>query len=122
MPKRDFLKFPRASGHVKMAGEGSGVRPSDRIRQDTEDGDEHRSDLQGETDEPDSAEPQQEQDDLEAKHDVWSISGSFIYRHHVPERQFCTCHSKAHFPFHTKLDVLQDCQIDRSDGFFHARE
>ena len=83
VPKRDFSKFPRANGHVKMAGEGSGVRPSDRIRQDTEDGDEHRNDLQGETAEPDSAEPQQEQDDLEAKHDVWSISGSFIYRHHI---------------------------------------
>ena len=28
--------LPRANGHVKLAGEGSGVRPSDRIQQDTE--------------------------------------------------------------------------------------
>ena len=48
----------------------------------------HSSDLQGETDEPYSAEPQQEQDDLEANHEFWSISGSLIYRHHVQERKF----------------------------------
>ena len=47
----------------------------------------HSSDFQGETDEPDSAEPQQEQDDLEAKHDFWSISGSLIYRHHDQKRK-----------------------------------
>ena len=49
---------------VKLAGRGSEVRPSNRIRL-IEEGEEHRSDLQGETDEPNSA----EQDDLEAKHD-----------------------------------------------------
>ena len=48
---------------------------------------EHRSDLQGETDKPDSAEQQREQDELEAKYDFWSISGSFISRTHVLERQ-----------------------------------
>ena len=50
-------------------------------------GEEHRSDLQGETDKPDSAEQQREQDELEAKYDFWSISGSFISRTHVEERQ-----------------------------------
>ena len=47
----------------------------------------HSSDVQGGTDEPDSAEPQQEHDDLKAKHDFWSISGSLVYRHHVQERK-----------------------------------
>ena len=36
----------------------------------------HRSDLQGETDEPDSAK-RQEQDDLEAKGDFWTLGASF---------------------------------------------
>ena len=47
----------------------------------------HRSDLQGEAGEADSAEKQREQDDLEAERDFWSISRSFIHRHHVQERQ-----------------------------------
>ena len=53
-------------GSVKLASE---VRPSDRLRQDVEEGEEHRSDPQGEADEPNSAEQQREQDDLEGKHD-----------------------------------------------------
>ena len=39
------------NGSVKLAGKGSEVRPSNRIRQDIEKGEEHRGDLQGETDE-----------------------------------------------------------------------
>ena len=58
-----------------------------RIRQDIEEGEEHRSDLQGETDETDSAEQPPEQGELEAKRDFWIISGSFIYRHHVQKRR-----------------------------------
>ena len=30
---------------------------------------------------------QREQDELEAKHDFWSTSGRFIFRHHVEDRQ-----------------------------------
>ena len=76
---------------VKSAGKGSRVRPSDRIRQDIEEGEEHRSGVHGETDEPDSAEPRQEQHDFEAKREFWSISGSFTYRHHGQERQKQLC-------------------------------
>ena len=39
--------FPCANGSVKLAGQGSEVRPSNRSRQHIE----HGSDLQGETDE-----------------------------------------------------------------------
>ena len=87
------------------------VRPSNPIRSDIEEGEEHRSDLQGEVDEPDSAEQQREQDELEAKHAFWCISGNFV----------CTCHKKARFlsrssiwccqATNTALDVLQECQI-----------
>ena len=44
--KENIFIFPCANGSVKLAGEGSEVRLSDRIRQDTEEGVEHRSDLQ----------------------------------------------------------------------------
>ena len=39
---------------------------------------ENIADLQGQTDEPNSAEQQREQDEMEAKHDFWSTAGSFI--------------------------------------------
>ena len=77
------LILPCADGPVKLAVKGCEVRPSNRIGQDIEEGDPHRSDLQGETDEPDSAEQQRKQYELEAKPDFWSISGNFIYRHQV---------------------------------------
>ena len=66
-------------------------------------GEEHRSGLQEETDEPDSVEQTQEKYDLEAKHDFWSISVSFIHRHHGSERQNCTCLKKARFPSHSNV-------------------
>ena len=53
----------------------------------------------------------------------WSTSGSFIYRHHVQERQEMYVPRDICFPTplkylavvrraHTALDVLQECQID----------
>ena len=65
----------------------------------SEEGEEHRSDLQGETDKPDSAEQQREQDELEAKYAFWSIPGSFISRTHVLERQ------KMHVPQDISLPI-----------------
>ena len=88
----------------KLAGNLSEIRKSDRLLKDIEKGEEHRGDLQGETDEPDSAD-QQEQDEWEAKHDFWSISVGFSYGHHEQERQKCMfqkrvfwrCQADAHF-------------------------
>ena len=54
---------------------------SNRIRQ------EHSCDLQGETDEPDSAEQRRKEDELEARHDFWIVFGRFIHRHLVQERE-----------------------------------
>ena len=62
-------------------------------------GEEHRSDLQGEIDKPDSAEQQREQDELEAKYAFWSIFGSFISRTRVEERQ------KMHVPQDISLPI-----------------
>ena len=74
---------------------------------------------------PDSAEQQQrEQDELEATHDFWSISASFMYRDHVQERQnACATGKLVSYPTQiylfdvvrrtrTTLDVLQEGQID----------
>ena len=45
--------------------------------------------LRGESDELSSPTPLQDdstRDDAEAQHDFWSITGHFIYRHHVEHR------------------------------------
>ena len=69
-----------------MAGKGHEVRTSDLFRRDFERGEEHRSELRGDTDDPDPAKQHQE-DDLEARYDFWSFfSGIFTYRRHVQER------------------------------------
>ena len=78
---KEHFKFACVNGALTLAGKVPAVRTSDEIRQDTEKGEEHRSDLHGETDEPDSAKQRQEQYDLEAEHDFLSISGSFVYLH-----------------------------------------
>ena len=77
--------FRFVNGSEKLARKSSEVGPSDPIRQDIEEGVEHRSDLQGETDKLDSVEQQRGQDELEAKYDFWSVSGSFNSRNHVQE-------------------------------------
>ena len=56
MPKEEqHFIFPSANGTVSLARKGPEVRTYVQIGQDTEGGEEHRSDLHGETDEPDSA-------------------------------------------------------------------
>ena len=123
VPKGDNFIFPSDHSSTKLAGKGSEVRPSNRIRQDNEGGEEHRCDLQGETDEPYSAEQQREHHELAAKHDFSSVSGSFIYRQHVPERQKLHVPQESSFlvPLkyidvvkrtYTAWDVLQECQLD----------
>ena len=48
VPKEgDNFMFPCVSGSAKLSGKGSEIRTSDPIRQDIEEGEEHRSVLQG---------------------------------------------------------------------------
>ena len=64
------------------------LRPSALIRDRPERGGEQEI-LRGESSELSSPSPQQAdstQDDAEAKNDFWSITGDFIYRHHVEPR------------------------------------
>ena len=106
--------FPCASCSVKLAGKSSEVRPSNRIRQEIHEGEEHRSDLVGETDEPDSAEQQLEQDELEAKRESWS----FFWKLHLSslwsiKTKNCTCRKKARFLFHSRILMLSGEQTPR---------
>ena len=82
-----IFTLPIVNGSVKLAGKGSEILQSNRIRQDIEVREEYRSDLKGATDEPNSAEQQREQNELEATLDFQSKTGIFIVRHHVQERQ-----------------------------------
>ena len=87
VPKRgDKLIFSWTDGTVKLAGKYHEFRTSDHTRRQPEPGDEHRSILQGETDDPDPAEQHKERGGLEARHNFWIISGSFIYRHPFQQR------------------------------------
>ena len=70
-------------GQSREAGKGHEVRTSDKLRQDSESGEEHHSERHRETDNPDPAE-QQEQDNLVARHCIWNISENHM-RHHVQE-------------------------------------
>ena len=62
-------------------------------------------------------------DDEEAKNDSWSITGEFIYRHHVEPRDKLYVPKEESFPIplkyidvtrttHTSLDVLLEKHID----------
>ena len=72
--------FPVADRKVKTSG-----GPSTLIRDRKERGEEQEV-FQGESDGLSSPNPLQDDstlDDAEAKNDFWSITGDFIYRHHV---------------------------------------
>ena len=72
---------------AKLAVKGSEIRTSDPIRQDSEEEEELRSDLRGATDKPDSANQQQERDELEAN----LFSGEDLKASFIP----MSCHRKA---------------------------
>ena len=77
--------FSFADGTDKPPGGDRRLRPSTSIRDRPETGEEQEI-LQGESGGLSSPFPQQAdstQDDVEAKHDFWSITEIFICRHHV---------------------------------------
>ena len=78
--------FTIAGGTVKLSGGGQVLRTSTLIR-DRPDRREEKGNLQGESD-GSSSTPLRDSSwyDGEAGNDFWSISGDFIYRHHVEPR------------------------------------
>ena len=80
--------FLLADGTVKVSGGDQRLRTSTLIRDRPERGEEQEV-LRGESDGLSSSAPIQDdstRDDAEAKNDFWSITGDFIYRHHVEPR------------------------------------
>ena len=84
--KGDNFTFPIADGTVKLSGEDQVLRTTTSI-QDSPDIGEEQDTLRGESDGSSSI-PRQDSSwcDGEDNNDFWSISGDFIYRHHVEPR------------------------------------
>ena len=121
-PKEGEFTFPIADGRIKTPGGDQELRTSTLIRPRPIRGEGH-VDFLGESE---GSFPQPH-DSLpvagEAMHDFWSMSGSFIYRHHVEPRVELYSPREESFPIplkyidvtrttHTNLDVKQEKRID----------
>ena len=123
--KGEQFIFPGADGAVKISGGDRRLRPSTFIRNRPERGEE-REVFQGESDGLSSPTPIQDdstRNDAEADNDFWSITGDFIYRHHVEPRVKLYMPKEESFPIpmkyidvtrttHTSPDVLVEKQIE----------
>ena len=119
--KGEFI-FPIADGRIKPLGGNQDLRTSTLTRQRPIQG-ESRLDFLGE---PEGSLPPPHDsfpDAGEAINDFWSMSGNFIYRHHVEPRVKLYSPREESFPIplkhidvsrttHTKLDVKQEKRID----------
>ena len=85
---------------VTIVKEEEDVRTSNQLRQGPKTVEENSSDHPGEED--DESVLEEQQDAMEAKKEFWSVSGNFICRHHVQERQKVVCLKTAHFHLHLK--------------------
>ena len=121
--KGDCFIFPVADGTVKVSGGHQSLRTATLIR-DRPDRGEEQDNLRGESD-ASSSTPRQDSSwcDGEANNDFWSISGDFIYRHHVEHRGKLYVPNEESFPIpmkyidvsrntHTSLDVWTEKNID----------
>ena len=114
-PKQGEFIFPIADGRIKCPGGDQELRPSTLIRGRPIQG-ESNIDFHGES-EGSLPQPQDSFPDAgEAMNDFWSMSGSFIYRHHVEPRVKLFSPREESFPIplkyidvsrttHTNLDV-----------------
>ena len=121
-PKQGEFIFPIADGRIKTPGEDQELRTSTLIRPRPIQGDGHVDFLgesEGSLPQPHDSLP----DAGEAINDFWSMSGSFIYRHHVEPRVKLYSPREESFPVplkyidvsrttHTNLDVKQEKRID----------
>ena len=121
-PKQGEFIFPIADGRIKTPGGDQELRTSTLIRPRPIQGEGH-VDFLGESEgsfpQPHDSFP----DAGEAMNDFWSMSGSFIYRHHVEPRVKLYSPREESFPIplkyidvtrttHTNLDVKQEKRID----------
>ena len=115
--------FPVADGRIKFIGGDQELRTSTLIRDHPMRGEGQR-DFLGESEGSPPSPPQDSYPDAcEARNDFWSMSGNFIYRHHVFPRVKLYSPREESFPIplkyidvsrttHTNLDVMQESRID----------
>ena len=116
------IHFPIADGRIKPLGGDQNLRTSTLIRDHPIRGESH-VDFLGESE--GSLPPPQDSlpDAGEARHDFWSMSGNFIFRHQVELRVKLHSPREESFPIplkyidvsrttHTNLDVKQESRID----------
>ena len=121
-PKQGEFIFPIADGRIKTLGGDQELRTSTLVRHRPIRGESHLDFLR----ESEGSLPQPH-DSLpvagEALNDFWSMSGSFIYRHHVEPRVKLDSPREESYPIplkyidvtrttHTNLDVKQEKRID----------
>ena len=121
-PKQGEFIFPIADGRIKTPGRDQELRTSTLVRHRPIQG-QSNIDFLGES-EGSLPQPQDSFPDAgEAINDFWSMSGSFIYRHHVQPRVKLYSPREESFPIplknldvsrttHTNLDVKQEKRID----------
>ena len=131
-PKEGEFIFPIADGRIKTPGEDQELRTSTLIRPRPNRGEGH-IDFLGES-EGSFPQPQDSLPDArEAINDFWSMSGSFIYHHHVEPRVKLYSPREESFPFplkyidvsrttHTNLDVMQESRVDDCWNIDGSRE
>ena len=121
-PKQGEFIFPIADGRIKTLGGDQELRTTTLIRPRPIQGDSHVDFLgesEGSLPQPHDSLP----DAGEAMNDFWSMSGSFIYRHHVEPRVKLYSPREESFPIplkyidvtrttHTNWDVKQEKRID----------
>ena len=121
-PKQGEFIFPIADGRIKTLGRDQDLRTSTLVRPRPSRGEGHVDFLEeseGSLPQPHDSLP----DAGEAINDFWSMSGSFIYRHHVEPRVKFYSPREETFPIplkfidvsrttHTNLDVKQEKGID----------
>ena len=117
------ILIPVADGRIKFVGGDQELRTSTLIRDHPIRGEDQRYFL-GESEGSSPPPPQDSYLDAgEARNDFWSISGNFIYRHHVEPRVKLYSPREESFPTprkyidvsrttHTNLDVMQESRID----------
>ena len=85
-PKQGEFIFPIADGRITLSGGDQELRSSTLIRDHPIRGEGQR-DFLGESEASPPSPPQDSYPDAgEARNDFWSMSGKFIYRHHVEPR------------------------------------
>ena len=125
--------FPVADGRIKFIGGGQDLRTPTLIRHRPI-REESRVDFLGESEGSLPPPPQNSFPDAgEAMNDFWSMSGNFIYRHHVQPRVKLHSPREESFPIPLKyidvsrttqinLDVMQESRIDDYWNIYGSRD